>query len=391
MASENTYLNVLDFNNYSIYLLYPKNTLMKKNTMLTLLVIIVGCSQIAFSQSQYTKHPVTVPNPYTAYFTEAYQKYTDVPQGILEAVAFAHSRFTQIIHPANEEPSCTGIPLAYGVMGLTLDGKGYFNNNLVLVSTLSGYSTQDIMSSPEISILAYAAAFSQERKQLGITSSAIEDQVPVLEALSELPSATAGQQYALNSDIYEMLHFLNNSTFQKFYSLPEYKIDMIKVFGAENYKILSSPSNTIEVGTEKDKEGYNDEHRSSHSPDYAPAIWNPAASCNYATGRSASISAIVIHDMEGSYSASISWFQNCSSVVSAHYCIRSSDGQITQMVLESNTAWHVGSENSYTVGIEHEGYAAKTGWYTDPMYYSSSRLVRNHICPAYGIFQATWA
>lgn len=122
------------------------------------------------------------------------------------------------------------------------------------------------------------------------------------------------------------------------------------------------------------------------STDYGPAIWNPAASCNYNVGRGGTaISAVVIHDMEGSYAASIAWFQNCSSVVSAHYCLRSSDGQITQMVLEADKAWHVGSENGYTIGLEHEGYVAQTGWYTTAMYTSSAALVRDICASGYGI------
>ncbi|MEO8762183.1 MAG: N-acetylmuramoyl-L-alanine amidase, partial [Bacteroidia bacterium] len=97
------------------------------------------------------------------------------------------------------------------------------------------------------------------------------------------------------------------------------------------------------------------------------------------------VSAVVIHDIEGSYAFCISWFQNCSSVVSAHYVIRSSDGQITQMVLEANKAWHVGSENGYTIGIEHEGYVAQTGWYTMAMYTASAGLVKDICNSGYGI------
>src|SRR5690348_13346624 len=72
-------------------------------------------------------------------------------------------------------------------------------------------------------------------------------------------------------------------------------------------------------------------------------VQNPAASCNYTTGRTQSITAIAIHDTEGSYAGTISWFQNCSAQVSAHYVLRSSDGQITQMVADANKAWHIGS------------------------------------------------
>ncbi len=88
---------------------------------------------------------------------------------------------------------------------------------------------------------------------------------------------------------------------------------------------------------------------------------------------------IVIHDTEGSYQSSIDWFQNPASFVSAHYVIRSSDGEVTQMVKDKDVAWHAGNwyVNMHSIGIEHEGFAAEGAtWYTDAMYQSSAKLVR---------------
>ena len=50
------------------------------------------------------------------------------------------------------------------------------------------------------------------------------------------------------------------------------------------------------------------------------------------------------------------------------------DGQVTQMVCESDKAWHVGTENPYTIGLEHEGKADYEGWYTEAMYQASSNV-----------------
>jgi Negative regulator of beta-lactamase expression len=113
------------------------------------------------------------------------------------------------------------------------------------------------------------------------------------------------------------------------------------------------------------------------STDYGPAIWNPAHSTNYTASRSAAVSAVTVHTTQGSYAGSISWFQNSTSNVSAHYVIRSSDGQVTQMVRDAHTAWHVRNQNSYTLGIEHEGWVNNSSWYTDAMYTASAALVRN--------------
>ncbi|MEW6470636.1 MAG: peptidoglycan recognition family protein, partial [Bacteroidota bacterium] len=117
-------------------------------------------------------------------------------------------------------------------------------------------------------------------------------------------------------------------------------------------------------------------------------MWNPAASCNYSS-RSQSISAVTVHTTQGSYAGTISWFKNCSAGVSAHYVLRSSDGQVTQMVLESKKAWHVGSENGYTIGLEHEGYISQSSWYTTAMYQSSANLVKDICNSGYGINPTT--
>ena len=93
------------------------------------------------------------------------------------------------------------------------------------------------------------------------------------------------------------------------------------------------------------------------------AAW--AASPHFSAGRS-SYEFVVIHTMQGSYAGTKSWFLNPSSQVSSHYIVRSSDGQVTQMVAEANTAWHAQCYNGRSIGIEHEGFVADPGlWYTD--------------------------
>jgi hypothetical protein len=123
--------------------------------------------------------------------------------------------------------------------------------------------------------------------------------------------------------------------------------------------------------------------------DYGPALWAPANSGNYTVSDreiSYPINYVVIHTTQGSYSGTISWFQNPSSNVSAHYVIRSSDGQITQMVREKDIAYHAGNwtYNTQSVGIEHEGFVSDPSWYTDAMYRASATLTRN-VCIKYGI------
>ncbi|MBD0417887.1 N-acetylmuramoyl-L-alanine amidase, partial [Streptomyces sp. TRM S81-3] len=120
------------------------------------------------------------------------------------------------------------------------------------------------------------------------------------------------------------------------------------------------------------------------SADYGPAHWVPAHPNNYQAGRSARIDKVVIHVTQGSYAGSISWFQNGSAGVSAHYVIRSSDGDVTQTVRDADTAYHVRSANASALGIEHEGYVDNASWFTDAMYRSSAALTR-HLCDRHGI------
>lgn len=98
------------------------------------------------------------------------------------------------------------------------------------------------------------------------------------------------------------------------------------------------------------------------------------ASPNYSSGRS-SYEFVLIHTMQGSYAGTKSWFQNPNSNVSSHYIVRSSDGEVTQMVEHRNTAWHAQCYNGRSIGIEHEGYVQDPArWYTDAMYRESAKL-----------------
>lgn len=117
-----------------------------------------------------------------------------------------------------------------------------------------------------------------------------------------------------------------------------------------------------------------------------PGAYAWVASPNFTSGRGGTaIDRVLIHTMQGSYAGTRSWFQNSASQVSSHYIVRSSDGQVTQMVQHADTAWHVQCYNSRSVGIEHEGYVSDPAtWYTDAMYTESAKLTA-YICDRHGI------
>ncbi|QIY54234.1 N-acetylmuramoyl-L-alanine amidase [Streptomyces sp. RPA4-5] len=90
------------------------------------------------------------------------------------------------------------------------------------------------------------------------------------------------------------------------------------------------------------------------------------------------VSAIVIHDTEGSWETTLKLIKD-PAYVSWNYTIRSADGLIAQHVPTKDVAWHAGNWyiNSHSVGIEHEGFlAAPDAWYTEAMYRASARLVK---------------
>lgn len=365
--------------------------------MKKLLLLLIFAHGAIFGQ-QKIELDANVKSEYADYFRNAYMQYPAIPRGILEAVAYGNTHIFHVTHVDGQEESCIGLPMAYGVMGLTLDGKDYFKNNLVLVSNLSGISVNQIIESPSQNILAYAAAFNSIMTTLN--SQKNEETKPeeiifnTLTALSELPAEDDGQLFALNTQLYSYFWFLNQPEFQQAYNFPNHNFDLPTLFGEENYLVLSSDKVVLGETEVSDSEGNvfksigGNNAPSIQSTDYAPALWNQAATCNFSS-RSQAITAITIHDVEGSYASCISWFKNCNAGVSAHYVIRSSDGQVTQMVLESKKAWHVGTENGYTIGIEHEGYAAQTGWYTTAMMQSSANLVKDICASGYGISPTT--
>lgn len=328
------------------------------------------------------------------FFREAYKLYPTVPRGVLEAVAFTYSRFYHL-SPKIEEDTSGQIPPTYGVMGLTLDGKGYFRENLKLVSQLSGYSMDQIVSSPRDNVVAYAAAYAALQKQMGITSKNMSDQFPILDALSELPvPVDKTHDFVIQSQHYAFCLFVNHARYRMEIPMEINQVDTRQVFGTmlpilQSGFISISDSENNEIQSFNKIDGLGDRSCETNETDFANALWVPAGACNYSNRSGHEISAITIHYTQGTYAGSISWFQNCSyngvgAQASAHYVVRSIDGQITQMVRESKKAWHVGNCNPYTVGIEHEAYGDIASFFTPAMYQSSAALTRD-ICNRYNI------
>jgi N-acetyl-anhydromuramyl-L-alanine amidase AmpD len=286
---------------------------------------------------------------------------TGVPVDLLRAVAFVESRWTNLAPPADREEGA--VPPAYGVMGLRDDD--WFGHSLRDAAALIGRTPEELKSDPELNVLGAAALIAS----LGRGAATLEEWESAVAKFSGIPQEEIAHVYT-----YDVFNAIAEGRESETFSVRRHEVDLERIFGTQRLQVLSAPRVTVIA-----------RGAASDSADYGPALWNPAASCNYTVGRTMAITHVTIHTAEGSYAGTISWFQNCSAQVSAHYVVRSSDGQITQMVYEKDKAWHVGSENGYTIGIEHEGYmSAPSTWFTDAMYNASALLTRD-ICASYGL------
>ncbi len=107
--------------------------------------------------------------------------------------------------------------------------------------------------------------------------------------------------------------------------------------------------------------------------EYGPAIWKPTANYVNASRKPGQVKIIVVHTTQGSFAGAVSWMQNPKAKVSAHYCV-SKKGEVVQLVKEEDIAWHVGSENGHTIGIEHEGFVSDANWVTPQLLDASAKL-----------------
>lgn len=343
---------------------------------------------------------------YSGYFAEAYRQYPNIPKGVLEATAYAASHMHNITGEMKGDGDTEPMPQRFGIFALVEDGRGYFKNNLAAVCSLSGITAEQFKKDVRLQILAVAKFLSHEARGQKLSARATAENFSVvLDKLSEIPDdGSAINKYAHSLYTYDIYNHL-----QKGFTTPHLKaapraVELNKIYPAKTLRVLQAPGVQVNFdrdniigngsvlqpsGTQTTATGNTNETARTESTtdvaavqstDYPPALWDQANTGNFTVGRGGvTITNITIHTTQGNYAGTISWFNNASANVSAHYVIRSSDGQITQMVLEKDRAYHVYNNNSYTIGIEHEGWVDEASWYTNAMYNSSAALVRD-IC-----------
>lgn len=325
-----------------------------KNRLLVLFAVLCLFSFSLFPSplSAEAKHDHSL----SRLFTQAAKEF-DVPVEILLAISYAETRWMD--HQG--EPSQLN---GYGLMHLA---ENPANDSLVQASRLLGLDKTSLMRDRAANIRGAAAVLRELAKEQneGVVPANLANWYTTVAHYSGLSSKLTQKWYA--DDVYR---FINQG--------------VSRVVDGKEVKLSPTP-----VIPERGDYAQLDPIGQA-TPDYPGARWVAASSSNYTVANRESdgnaINYIIIHTTQGSYAGTISWFQNASAQVSAHYVIRSSDGQITQMVQNKDIAWHAGNwdYNVHSIGIEHEGYVSDPAWYTDAMYRASANLTR-WLCDTYGI------
>lgn len=283
------------------------------------------------------------------YFAEIQTQFPHIPENLCAAVSYQQTRWKPNPNPG--QPSCNGRPAVVGILGWVVEPNPVFRNHLQRVADLSGMSEDEILSTPQQEIHAWHLAMDSISK-IQTPHSAL-DWLTLAFSLSEIPD-------------------FNNTTvdWAAFYWFEELRNSWVKLGGPAISLDEMKPTQALQAAERSGLDGV--------------AVWQPSPACNFSSRNGNAVTAATVHTTQGSFAGALAWFMSCQSNVSTHYLIRSSDGFLLQLVNEDAKAWHVGTENAYTIGIEHEGFVSNPAWYTDTMYASSASLIQR-IAQRHGI------
>ncbi|MCK1794699.1 amidase [Streptomyces sp. XM4193] len=280
-------------------------------------------------------------------FGEAAEEY-QVPEDLLLAVGYGETRLKDHGGKASQAGG-------YGPMHLVSNPT---HRTLDRAAELTGLAEAELRTDPAANIRGSAAVLSSAADRLGVPDADRDDVNAWYPVVAEYSGASEDGGAKLYADhVYELLEY-----------------GLAAEVGKGEHVSVAPRETAPERGRYASVDSLD---VAPSSDDYGPAKWAPAHSSNFTAGRTQSIDTVVVHVTQGSYAGSISWYQNPESNVSAHYTIRSSDGEVTQSVRDADTAWHARNANSHSVGIEHEGYVDDAAWFTDSMYRSSAALTKH--------------
>ena len=325
---------------------------------LLIALTLVGCGSGELTQSPGTEEAglKALPGVRNDALRQAAEKY-NLPPDLLAALAYQQSRFEAPTFHARDAAAQNPAPASpvpeemsqepveeerYGVMVLSAD-------QVTLGARLTGRAEEEIRQDVGANFEAAAAILHQLAGTS--TASGVSDEA-LTEAVARFVGLEPGSEAAL----------LNHEELTK---LLQRGFD-VTTADDERVLLIGRGGQTGEA------------EAALTAGQYPPLHW--ISSPNFSSRDGLKVIFVVVHDMEGTQATAINVFQSTARQASAHYLLRASDGNVVQMVHESDNAWHCGNKpyNQRSIGIEHEGFAdypGGRGYYTATQYRVSAQLV----------------
>lgn len=275
---------------------------------------------------------------YDAEFQQAGQEF-NIPAALLKSIAFTETRYEMVVGDVEFE----GRPVIVGVMGLS-------ESVVARGAELAGVTEEQVRTDPLSNIRAAAALLDAHAKELSISRSDVRNFAPAVAKLSAVDDADA-QKFYVRDEVFETLKLGVGAPSQEL-GLVGQALELDGEFGTLTQELTAAP-------------------------DYPKAVWRPSPNFD---SRATKPGMVIIHTCEGSYTGCWSWLGNKAAGASAHYVVNNTGSEISQLVRESNRAWHIAAaydckrnsgvdcsrngmnSNHFTVGIEHAGFAKQSSW-----------------------------
>nr|WP_294780631.1 N-acetylmuramoyl-L-alanine amidase [uncultured Flavobacterium sp.] len=294
------------------------------------------------------------------YFADASKEF-GVPVEILMAVGQVQSNWAQV------SSSFYG---SWGVMGLI---ESDYNNQIAVAAKLIKSTPEAIKTDAKTNIRAAAALLKSYQKNVNPKS--LEDWFDATRELTGLKDET-----------------MKTSLAERFFKVIKDGSKTVTLWK----EIIDIKGNTVTIPPAKTSKGSTAKISATEATmavDY-PGALSRITACNYGVGRNGyGIDYYFVHYMAtGTYEGAISYFNDCSRTTptSAHYCIRNSDGQISQVVREADRSYSQGVSgypqwNGAGVSTEHEVLATNLSmWDSQPMLNAAAALAID-VCDRNGV------
>ncbi|HMV69700.1 MAG TPA: N-acetylmuramoyl-L-alanine amidase [Myxococcota bacterium] len=297
-------------------------------------VVLAGLVSACTSEVGRVDEPDETISPRDA-FDEAEATW-EVPAELLMSIAMGETGMQMVVG----EEEFEGWAPAFGVMALR-------GESLERGAELAGFSVEQVRVDRRANVLAAAALLRSWADEVDLRSMDADDWAPLVARYSGLEGEEARTSYVWDQ-VYSHL--------QRGFSAEGIEVEPRVVLPA--WERPAPPR--------------------LQAADRSYAVWRPSPNYSSRSGYTPQI--VVIHSCEGAYAGCWGWLNNSTSGVSAHYVVNESGSEVSQLVNESNKAWHVGASydcslngsqlcnrnglnvNYFSVGIEHAGYANQASW-----------------------------